>query len=267
MEDLRTDVNDGIIQLRNIEQNWENAGDYSGNMYERAESALSRAYRTGSAANIATASEAAAEMDRAKARWIAAAADASAAAAAAVMTTARNFVDAARATGNNDWLQTAMSDYDEAQRQADRMDFIRNFDGSDRGQVNARGYTRLRELIGDLSPPDATAVAAAAAARAAARAAVPFRDVPRGTQNIITSNNIEEGNNMVTWGRNLLLADPRYYKKSTFESLRDGLDPFTRQAIQNETEYRAHLVGGRHKKTRKGKARDKTSRRMRRFRK
>jgi len=118
-------------------------------------------------------------------------------------------------------------------------------------------------------PTATSSIAEAAALRAAVRrrrAAPPiFRDVPRGTQNIITSNNIEEGNNMVTWGRNLLLADPRYYKKSTFESLHDRLDPFTRQAIQNETEYRAHLVGGRHKKTRKGKARGKTSRRMRRL--
>jgi hypothetical protein len=94
---------------------------------------------------------------------------------------------------------------------------------------------------------------------------IPFRDIPRGKQNSITSNNIQEGNYMITWGQNLLLDDPRYYKRSTFERLPGKLDPFTRQAIQNETRYKAHLVGGRHKKTRKSKARGKTSRRMRRF--
>lgn len=65
---------------------------------------------------------------------------------------------------------------------------------------------------------------------------------------------------MVTWGQNLLLDDPRYYKRSTFERL-SGKDPFTREPILNVTWYKAHLVGGRHKKTRKAKARGKTSRR------
>jgi hypothetical protein len=263
MEALRTDVNDGIANLRNIDQNWQNARTTTGNMYERANRAVAHAAQTGSATDIADAHAAVAEMNRAESDFIGVARYDAPASRAVVMATARDFVDAARATGNNNWQRTAVSDYAEAQRQADRMDFIRNFEGSLDGQVGVRDRAAVRERARDLPNPYDAAVAAAPPAPAPPI----FRDVPRGTQNIITSNNIEEGNNMVTWGQNLLLDDPRYYKRSTFERLNGKLDPFTRQPIRNETRYQAHLVGGRHKKTRKAKARSKTSRRMRRFRK
>ena len=110
--------------------------------------------------------------------------------------------------------------------------------------------------------PPAPRAAARAAARDAARAvqapalaprvqtprAPPsrFLYIPRGKQNTIMYNDIKDGNNMVTWSQNVFLEEPRYYKKSTYNSLPDPkLDPQTRAPIQNPMFYKARLVGGK----------------------
>jgi hypothetical protein len=332
MHDLQTEVDDDESHFRAMRYSIQDAQSNLSDARRHATRAIAHAAQTGSAADAADAREAVAMMDRAEARHIGFLDELSRMDADAALARAQVLVDAARATGDNDWQRSARSAYGSLETQINRLWFNRltaaahaaataahpanaaaaasaammrlrsarhpmvseeRWEGlpgtDDRQRVRAAASAlslpnatappaaALTDTAAALSLPNATAppavaltddAAAAIVAALAATAPPPppppppiFRDVPRGTQNIITSNNIEEGNNMVTWGQNLLLDDPRYYKKSTFKSLRNRLDPFTRQAIQNETEYRAHLVGGRHKKTRKAKARGKTSRR------
>jgi hypothetical protein len=380
MRDLETEVGYRGADIRLIRYSIQDAESNLSDAERRATIAIAHAAQTGSAADAADAREAVAMMDRAEARYIGVLNELSIMDADAVLARAQVVVDAARATGDNDWQRYASENYDYLEEEINilwgyrltaaahaaataahpanadaagsaalmrlwrtshprvpawlarrpRMSEVR-WEGlpgtADRQRVRAAAFAlslpnatappaaALTDDAAALSLPNATAppaaaftddaaalplpnatappaaaltdtapalplpratappaasltydAAAAIVATLAATAPPPpppppiFRDVPRGTQNIITSNNIEEGNNMVTWGQNLLLDDPRYYKKSTFKSLPVKLDPFTREPIRNETEYRAHLVGGRHKKTRKAKARGKTSR-------
>ena len=75
-----------------------------------------------------------------------------------------------------------------------------------------------------------------------------FLYIPRGKQNSIMMNEIEDGNNMVTWGdhKNIFLENPVYYKRSTYDQLPNPKrDPHTREPIQNEVFYKARIIGGR----------------------
>ena len=80
------------------------------------------------------------------------------------------------------------------------------------------------------------------------------RDIPRGSTDPVTYDDIEEGDVLVDFDDEYKFG--RYYKKSTFSSLRNK-NPFKNTVIQtNPTYYKAHLVD------KGGKRRRKTHRRL-----
>ncbi len=92
-------------------------------------------------------------------------------------------------------------------------------------------------------------------------------NVPRGTMNLISADDIEENDEMVNFhgekGRK------RFYKKSTFNRINHNqttgrkMNPYTRAPIEvaNVRTYKAHLVGGKKTKRKsKTSARTKKSR-------
>lgn len=89
------------------------------------------------------------------------------------------------------------------------------------------------------------------------------RNLGENAENAILMENIEDEDEMVNFHGESALAEPRYYKKSTFNSLpknRNGTkkNPFTRARIRaNNVEfYRARKAeGGRRRKTRRRKIR------------
>jgi hypothetical protein len=90
------------------------------------------------------------------------------------------------------------------------------------------------------------------------------QNVPRGTTNLISTDTIEENDEMVNFHGEKALG--RFYKKSTFNSLNHNQlsgrkkNPFTRTPIEiaNVQTYRAHLIGGKKSKRRKHKKSSKT---------
>lgn len=80
---------------------------------------------------------------------------------------------------------------------------------------------------------------------------LPIRNIPRDATNTIMRNDIRDGYMMATWERNLELPEPRYYRFRTFTRLDPRVDPYTRAPIVNPTIYRAHLIGGLHKRRRR----------------
>ncbi len=97
------------------------------------------------------------------------------------------------------------------------------------------------------------------------------RNIPANATNAISYNSIQDGNEMVTFHGNLNRPNnPRYYKRSTFNSLQTanaGLkrNPFTQQLIQpgNVTGYTARIQeGGKKTRRRRGMRRRKSIRRL-----
>lgn len=109
---------------------------------------------------------------------------------------------------------------------------------------------QVRDEISASAPapaPAAPAAAAPAAAAPAAAAPIRYHYIPRGSKNAITEEEIVEGNDMVAWGnrQNLFLEEPRYYKKSTYNSLNPKKDPQTREPITDLFQYKARIIGGK----------------------
>lgn len=85
------------------------------------------------------------------------------------------------------------------------------------------------------------------------------RNVPANAENAVMLNSIQNGDEMVDFHGESALAEPRYYKKSTFNSLPKNArgtkkNPFTRANIRaaNVEFYRARKVqGGKRRKTRR----------------
>lgn len=80
---------------------------------------------------------------------------------------------------------------------------------------------------------------------------LPPRNIPRNAQNAITFDPIEEGNIMSNFHGEYNLG--RFYKNSTAQRL--TRNPYTRANIRptNKTPYKAHIVGGKRRKTLKQK--------------
>lgn len=94
------------------------------------------------------------------------------------------------------------------------------------------------------------------------------RNVRANAENAVMLNAIQNGDEMVEFHGESALEEPRYYKKSTFNSLPKSArgtkkNPYTRAEIRaaNVEFYRARKVqGGRKRKTRKGKKSSKRTR-------
>ncbi len=84
---------------------------------------------------------------------------------------------------------------------------------------------------------------------------VPSRNIPSDSSNTISYDNIKEGNTMVNFHDEF--KQGRYYKKNTYDKLKEKINPYTRVPITETTEYKAHIVGGK-RKTRKMKKAKKT---------
>jgi ankyrin repeat protein len=84
---------------------------------------------------------------------------------------------------------------------------------------------------------------------------VPSRNIPSDSSNTISYDNIKEGNAMVNFHDEF--KQGRYYKKNTYDKLKEKINPYTRVPINETTEYKAHIVGGK-RKTRKMKKAKKT---------
>ena len=90
------------------------------------------------------------------------------------------------------------------------------------------------------------------------------QNVPRGSENLISRDDIEENDEMIDFHGEKALG--RFYKRNTFNSLEHKpthgkkVNPFTRAPIEaaNVRTYRAHLVGGKSKKSKKSKKTKKT---------
>lgn len=82
------------------------------------------------------------------------------------------------------------------------------------------------------------------------------QNIPSGSSNTISYEDIQEGNTMVNFLNES--KQGRYYKKDTYNQLVTNhtigkkRNPYTRVPIEEVTTYKAHLVGGK-RKTRKGK--------------
>ena len=102
----------------------------------------------------------------------------------------------------------------------------------------------------------------------AARPHMGDRNVRANAENAVMMNAIQNGDEMVEFHGESALEEPRYYKKSTFNSLPKNArgtrkNPFTRANIRaaNVEFYRARKVqGGKRRKTRKGKKSSKRTR-------
>lgn len=90
----------------------------------------------------------------------------------------------------------------------------------------------------------------------------PYMNVPRGSTNTITSSDIVQNEIMVDFHGERNLNDPRYYKATTLGAFQRSENPYTRQPIlnTNKTMYRARLVGGKKRKTKKTRKSKKTRR-------
>ena len=70
-----------------------------------------------------------------------------------------------------------------------------------------------------------------------------FLTIPRGAKDEIDYDDIEDGDDMVAWGQNIFLENPRYYKKSSYNMLpAPKLDPYTREPIRDITYYKARVM-------------------------
>jgi hypothetical protein len=70
-----------------------------------------------------------------------------------------------------------------------------------------------------------------------------FLTIPRGAKGEIDYDEIEDGDDMVAWGQNIFLENPRYYKKSSYNMLpTPKLDPYTREPIRDVTYYKARVA-------------------------
>ena len=70
-----------------------------------------------------------------------------------------------------------------------------------------------------------------------------FLTIPRGAKDEIDYDEIEDGDDMVAWGQNIFLENPRYYKKSSYNMLpTPKLDPYTREPIRDVTFYKARVL-------------------------
>ncbi len=79
----------------------------------------------------------------------------------------------------------------------------------------------------------------------------PSRNIPAGSSNVISYENIKEGNAMVNFHNEF--KQERYYKKNTYDKLKEKTNPYTRKPIEEITQYKAHIVGGKRRKTKKVK--------------
>lgn len=92
-----------------------------------------------------------------------------------------------------------------------------------------------------------------AAPAAAAQNIMPEMNIPRGSTNAINYSDIENGDIMLNFHGERNLENPRYYKANTVARFQRNENPFTRRPItlQNKKLYKAKLVGGKRRKTRK----------------
>lgn len=137
--------------------------------------------------------------------------------------------------------------------------------GHDDKYAEAQGYRveRFRRLSTNTNTNEPASAILASNVRAAERrnnnysnvSNVGTLNVPRGSTNTVTLDDIEEGEDMVNFqGEH---GYGRYYKASTFDQIplsgRYKKNPTTRANItrNNVRKYKAHLVGGKRRKTRK----------------
>ena len=100
---------------------------------------------------------------------------------------------------------------------------------------------------------------------------LPSRNIPSGSSNAISYENIQDKNIMVNFlneseqGR-YESERKRYYKETTYnklpinQTIGKKRNPYTRAPIDEIIRYKAHLVGGRKRKTRRRKTRKGTRR-------
>jgi hypothetical protein len=80
-----------------------------------------------------------------------------------------------------------------------------------------------------------------------------YLNVPKGSSNTITGDEISQNDAMVNFHGERSLQNPRYYLATTVSSFQKNENPYTRQPLTaaNKTYYKARLVGGKGRKSRK----------------
>ena len=117
-----------------------------------------------------------------------------------------------------------------------------------------RPYVRQANMPAPVGPPPAPP-------RFPVPAVIPSMNVPRGSTNAVTMEEIENDEILVNFQDERALGDPRYYKKTTFNQLNPRRNPYTRQEIiptdplQHFSYYKARLTGGKRSGSKRRKAR------------